>query len=67
MRGRDNRRLPAICMYGCMRGWIDGSWGESKTDVSVAGGSGTARVGVWEGNVHVMEKDRSYCLKNVMV
>ena len=41
--------------------------GRVKRDVSVADESGTARVSVWEGNVNVMEKDRSYCLKNFMV
>ena len=34
--------------------------GRVKRDVSVADGSGTARVSVWEGNVNVMGKDRSY-------
>ena len=33
--------------------------GRVKRDVSVADGSGTARVTVWEGNVNAMEKDRS--------
>ena len=41
--------------------------GKVKRDVSVADESGTARVSVWERNVNVMEKDRSYCLKNFMV
>ena len=38
-----------------------------KRDVSVADESGVARVSVWEGNVNAVEKDRSYCLKNLMV
>ena len=41
--------------------------GRAKRDVFVADGSGTVRVSVWEENINVMEKDRSYCLKNFMV
>ena len=41
--------------------------GRVKLDISVTDGNGTARVSVWEGNVNMMGKDRSYCLKNFMV
>ena len=41
--------------------------GRAERDVSVADGSGTAWVSVWEGYVNAMEKDGSYCLKNFMV
>ena len=41
--------------------------GRVKWDVSVADGSGTARVSVWEEYINVMGKDGSYCLKNFMV